>query len=66
MESKPVTLKLSLMESISFRWVNGWQLLDASGEDLVQPWFRRKREALDFAKSKGWTVTNANAYPHNR
>jgi len=34
-----------------------WRLIDSvTGIDMVQPWFNRKPEALEFAKQRGWSV----------
>lgn len=34
-------------------FIKAWRLVDAAGEDLVQPWCEKKSEALDTADSLG-------------
>lgn len=37
-------------------FVNAWRIIDASGVDLVQPWFRTKGDAKNFASNHGITL----------
>lgn len=32
-------------------FVNAWRIVDANGQDMVQPWCNTKREARELAKA---------------
>lgn len=34
-------------------FVTAWRIVGENGQDLMQPWFRSKKEAMDTARSLG-------------
>ena len=40
-------------------FVKAWRILDEHGNDIVQPWFDTKAEAMEYAKTNNiWILPN--------
>jgi len=49
-------LKKDMQERFNLKrawFVNAWRIVDADGDDMVQPWMRTKKEARQLAKNLG-------------
>ena len=49
-------LKKDMQERFNLKrawFVNAWRIVDADGNDMVQPWARTKKEARHVAKHLG-------------
>lgn len=58
-ERKTAFLVKTCMERFNLkrgRYVNAWRLVDAEGNDLVQPWMNKRKEAIDLANNLGYRL----------
>lgn len=56
---KQVWLKKDRVEKFNLKrgwFVNAWRVVNANGDDLIQPWCATKKEALATIKSMGWEL----------
>ena len=56
---KPAYLKKDVQERYNGKrawFVNAWRLVDNKGNDLVQPWFTTKGEAIRAAKTLNYDL----------
>jgi hypothetical protein len=59
MSNRKVFLKKDHKEKFTLKrgwFVNAWRLVDEDGDDVVQPWFDKRKDAIKFAKSEGYEL----------
>ncbi|QBJ04475.1 hypothetical protein HOV23_gp098 [Pseudomonas phage Lana] len=64
MTTKPAFLKKDSQERFTTKrawFATAWRIVDRDGCDLVQPWCRTKKEALETASSLGYTIEGVRA-----